>query len=251
MAEAIFTRVATDLAARSGRARIVFIGRADPLLHPAWDRLCQRAREAGVFGLAVVTSSATVVSLDPEQVLSAGFDVITIRLPTPAERAVRSDEPNAEAREAAAIERLLEARERRPDGGPVILISIRRARSQLASTPALMDHWSSRADGVVIEPWPAKAAPAEEGDLLSVEPRPRGPCRRLAARMTVRADGLVVSCSEDERDEQPLGRVDPSRPGEWLTAWTEGMVRLRARHAAGDWTEGLPACAGCREWHRP
>ena len=84
--------------------------------------------------------------------------------------------------------------------------------------------------------------------LLPTTPSIRKPCRRLASRLTLLADGTATPCAQDARAEMPIGRWTTSGLAElWSGA---GLGDVRAAQTRGV-VGALPLCSRCGEWSRP
>lgn len=241
-------RLAAELAAYDDR--LVFLGgHGDPLCHPQFAEVCQRLRAAGVYGLAVGTHLVDLPDAAGEALFAAPVDVVEVRLDAVSpEQYARAHGRDAHGRVIANIERLEQRRRAQAAPRPIVVCSFTRSAATIPELETFYDHWVSRLGSAVIHGYNDFCGSLPPDDLLPTVPSVRGPCRRLATRLMLLADGTVAGCAQDIHGRRPLGdwRVEPL-----AAVWTgPALARLRAAHAALE-LEGLADCRRCTEWARP
>lgn len=227
---------------------VTIAGHGDPLLHPDWKSMVHAAAQAGVYGVSLVTNGGGLTLQVVEDLLQSPLDVLCVQLDAHSPRTfARMHRWDGFAQVVSQLERFLDLREQRGGFGPRLVVSMVRCSATLSEMEAFYDHWSTAADGAVIEGHSDFAGQTPTDDVLNLCPPDRRPCRRLNRRMTVLSDGRIVTCSEDYLGMQAAGTF-PDTP--LKEAWEERFAAWRADHRAADWSR-LPLCPHCREWHRP
>lgn len=223
-------RLVRDVASRSPDLGVTLAGAGDPLLHPRWREVVDRARESGAAGVHVRTDLVGGVA-EADALLAGGVDVVSIDLlaDTP-ETYRRLMGVDAHAQVVRGIERLLEGRSR--DGGlPALWVVPRMTRCDAVyqELERFYDTWIMRCGAAVIDPLPRVGS----GDRI--EPLPLSPpARRIrdATQMLVLSDGRVP---EDERDllgETWVGSIHEVGAMELWRRLTHARAH-RAAHGAG------------------
>ena len=241
------SRLAEQLAAYDDRL-LVLGGHGDPLLHPAFADVCRRVRTAGICALGVAT---TLVELsDPAlQAMLATVDLVEVQLDADSAETYRSVHGvDAYARVLANVERIQEQRQARMNARPVVACSLTRCSRTLAEVEAFFAKWIRATGWAVIRGYNEYCGRLAANTVLGTTPPVRGPCRRLASRMTLLADGQAVLCEQDVGGEAALGS--------WITEGLEALWRgaklaeVREAHSTLS-LGGYPLCERCGEWHRP
>lgn len=242
------SRLAEELAAYDDR--LVFLGgHGDPLRHPQFAEVCQILRSKGIFGIAVATPLAELSDEVLEALFAQRVDIVEVQLDamtsTTYQRIHKSD---FFAQVLANVERLERVRVERMVPQPIVVCSQTRCAATLGELETFHDTWIKATGGAVIRGYNDYCGLLPADSLLPIGPPLRGPCRRLASRLMLLADGRVALCGQDLRGERPLGNWVTGRVSE---VWSGAALRgLRAAHGRVE-LESLPLCQRCHEWFRP
>lgn len=237
-----------ELAALDDRL-VVLAGHGDPLLHPAFAQACTSLRSAGVFGLGVETTLAELSDEALAGLFDAGVDVVEVRLDAMTREAYARVHGGDRFEQALAnVARLEAERVRRQSPQPIVLCSLTRCAATLPEMEAFFDHWIRASGGAVLHGYSRFCGALPPDALLALTPPVREPCRRIARRLTLLADGRVPLCDEDARGETTIGNWQEQSLAE---IWSgRPMQQARAAHA-GLALQQYPLCASCDEWFRP
>jgi hypothetical protein len=241
-------RVAGELAAFDDRM-IVLGGHGDPLLHPRFDETCRRIRAAGVSGLGVVTTLVEFPDSHLDAMIENRVDVVEIRLDA------HSPETYARVHGSAAFEtvianimRLNQVRKDRNAPQPLIAPRLTRCEATIGELEGFFDHWIRETGSAIVRGYDRFCGTLPADGLLPATSSIREPCRRLASRLMLLADGNAPMCSEDFRGETSLGSWRESSLAE---IWRGGrLADLRTAHKQLC-LETHPLCQLCTEWSRP
>lgn len=241
-------RLAAALARQDDRL-IVLGGHGDPLRHPAFGEVCQRLRAGGVCGVAVTTPLVDLTDAAIDGLFAAKVDVVEVLLDADS-AATYAGVNGADlfSRVLANIDRLEAARRERNSPQPILIPTLTRCADNVHEIETFVDRWIRRLGSAVIRGFDDRAGLLPADSLLGTTPPVRRPCRRLAQRMMLLADGTVPFCSTDVRGETSLG--------DWTTTpidalWrSDGLRSLRAAHAALA-LDAHALCRRCSAWHRP
>lgn len=107
---------------------------------------------------------------------------------------------------------------------------------------AFREHWTGKADAVVIPPWISWG-----GFLTHSQNETRWPCRYIWEVLQVDWDGTVKMCCEDFNTEFPLGNLSNETPGEVFNS--DRLRQQRAAQVDGDF-QAPRICKDCVETHR-
>jgi len=241
-------RLAAEIAAYDD-ARIVLAGHGDPLRHPRFGEVCGRIRSAGVCGLAVVTPLTDLSDAQAEAFFEHRVDVVEVLLDANRASTYRSLHGADRFPDVLRhIARIQQARVDRQCPQPIVIASITRCSETLAEVEAFFERWICTTGWAVIEGYNEYCGMLPADGLLPLRPPVREPCRRLARRLILLADGRVPICGQDV--------VGQTEVGNWHThgvaeIWSGPRLRrLRGDHAGSKWNEH-PLCAVCGEWFRP
>lgn len=242
------SRLARELAQHDD-ALVCLGGHGDPLLHPGFADAVRRLREAGVFGISVATPLVRLPDAAFEALFEQRVDIVEVLLDASTAETYRRLHGRDEfAAVVANVERLLTARRDRQRPRPLVLCSLTRCAGNADELESFYDHWTRAASGAVLRGYDDYCGKLPADALTASEPPVRGPCRRLARRLTLLADGTVPYCSQDfgattrlgDWRRQPLADVWAGEPLRTLRADQSSLAL--ARHAL---------CQRCREWFRP
>lgn len=240
-------RVMAELGGYDDRM-LVLGGFGDPLLHPRFADICRSARRAGVCGLAVTTPLVRMSDEHLEAMLDSVVDVLEVTLDAdsaPTYQAVHGAAFYAEV--LGNIERVQAARQSRLAPQPLVVPSMVRCATTLPELEAFVDRWIRAAGSAVVRGANDFCGAMPRDTLLRATPPLRGPCRRLASRLMLLADGAAVLCSQDYRGQM--------RVGDWTRQtlaeiWRgQALTAARAAHASLSLAD-YPLCAACDEWCR-
>jgi len=224
-------------------------GRGDPLLHPDLPAVLHAAREAGVFGLHLVTYGRNLTADLAQTMVETGVDAVTFLLDadTPAAYA-RSKGGASSSAVLDGLQRLSEARRSADADWPIVVAEFIKTAETLPEMEAFCDTWLRRGAWPVIRGPSDRAGLVDDLSVISMAPPRRTPCRRLFRGLTVHATGRAPACEEDVLCRQCLGEI--ARDG--LEGIWHGRPLADLRRAHLDQRlESCPACRDCREWHRP
>lgn len=248
MTDVTFDRLVTELAERDD-ARLVFGGFGDPLRHPAWPVFVKRAREAGVYGIAVRTTAVDLDDAAITALMDARVDVVEVLLDahTPETYAKLSNSKNFN-QVRANLDRLLDQHRQRQQPQPLLVCSLTKTHETMDELEAFYDLWVSRTGSAVITGPSTFAGQWPDRSVMDMAPPTREPCERLWTRTLVLADGRVTACDQDFKGAHALGDLrEQTLAGLWGSPC---MTAIRASHRGGA-CDGMSLCPTCREWHRP
>lgn len=228
--------------------RLTLAGVGDPLCHPAFFEIVECARAGGTTSIHVETD---LHELDPAQVaglVEAGIDVISVNLPArTAEMYLKLMGTDGYGAVINNIKQLVLRRQGLSRGTPIVVPTFVKCRENMGEMESWYDQWL-RALGVAVITGPSDCAgQIPQMAVGEMAPPRRKPCGRLAHRMTILADGRIVSCEQDVFGRQVLGEIGRDCIAD---VWAGSFESMREDHRAGAWQK-YPLCATCREWHRP
>ncbi len=227
---------------------VVLGGFGDPLLHPRFAELCRAARQAGVFGLAVTTPLVELSEASLSALLESGVDVLEVLLDadTPGTYSAVHGAARYEC-VLGNIARVQAARQTRLIPQPLVVPSLVRCAATLAEMGGFYDRWIRATGSAVIRGANDYCGELPGDTLLRATPAIRGPCRRLASRLMLLADGKAVACSQDFRGQMSMGDWKREALADiWRGA---AMNEARGAHAALT-LDRYPLCIACGEWCR-
>jgi hypothetical protein len=247
-----------DLAAVAERAkelaeyddRLVFLGgHGDPLQHPRFAEVCAALRSAGVYGIGVGTPLVDLAGDNLEALFGSKVDVVEVRID--ANTAGTYQQVHGEDRfgqVVANVELLERTRRERRSPQPVIVCSLTRCGATIGELEGFYDHWIQKVGSAMITGYRNYCGELAADTLLPSMPTEREPCRRLATRLTLLADGGIALCDNDFRGAGCIGNwMRESLRDVWAG---ESLRMMREAHRQGE-LEALPACVRCTEWSRP
>jgi len=270
----LVTRVVTELAGFDD-ALVVLGGFGDPLRHPLFCEILAAIRSherngRRLYGLAVRTAGIDLTDELIEAMIVAEVDVLNVVLDAwspelytalnapvrMAETAVsRNSAPAVTSRTAPnlhsvveSIDRVARIRERRGSAAPIVVPEMTKARENVHELNAFYDGWIRRVGAATIAGHSHFAGQCMDRGVIHMAPPSRYPCRRLAQRCLVLADGRVAVCDQDFGGLHTVGSLhEHSLEEVWLGPEFE---RIRESHRAGRF-DPTPLCTACEEWHRP
>ncbi|MBP7747990.1 MAG: radical SAM protein [Phycisphaerae bacterium] len=240
-------RLAAELARYDDR--LVFLGgHGDPLLHPQFAEVCRILRSAGVYGIGVGTALAELTEEHVAALFDNTVDVVEVRIDAHSPETYRRVHgADLYAQVVANVERLEALRRERKAPEPLVVCSLTRCAATMDELERFYDHWIQKVGSAVITGYNDYGGLLPADTLLRATPDLREPCRRLATRMMLLADGTVALCGQDCGGEV--------RMGNWVTegvgaAWGGArLVAVREAHRGLN-LESLPICERCAEWSR-
>lgn len=250
-------RVLTDLEAvrRLGEElatyddRLVWLaGHGDPLRFAQLGDVCQILRSAGVLGIGIETHLLDLSDETLKMLFDVPVDLIEVRLdaltPTTYQRVHGVD---AYDTVVANIERI-EAIRREGHPRPLVACSLTRCEATIDELEPFHDAWIPKVGTSVLRGYNDYCGSLPPDRLIPAWPPLRGPCRRLANRLMLLADGTVPYCSQDYRGKTSLGNWQTeSLRAIWGSA---RLSDLRTAHETLALDEH-PLCQPCTEWFRP
>jgi spiro-SPASM protein len=235
--------------ARYDDALVVLAGHGDPLLHRNFAEACHRVRQAGAAGLAVATSLVTLTQEALDALHEAPVDLLEVKLD--ANRAATYGALHGRDCFAVVLENIARVQQSRVDRQcpqPIIAASLSRHNANQEEIEAFFDRWTRTTGWAVLRGYNDYAGRLPPDGLLSLCPPVREPCRRLARRMTLLADGQVPLCSQDFRPESSLGDWRRTALADLWSGF--GLQAARDAHSQLR-LAALPLCDTCRDWFRP
>jgi radical SAM protein with 4Fe4S-binding SPASM domain len=130
---------------------------------------------------------------------------------------------------------------------PIVAPTFVKTRANLGEMEAWYDAWLRAVGSAVIVGPSDYLGLIDDVSVGGMSPPARAPCRRIASRMTILSDGMIVSCDQDAAGRRAMGNVAADDIEE---TWRDSFGRLRTLHGDRRWNE-CELCRGCREWHRP
>lgn len=230
--------------------QLVWIGgHGDPLQHARFADVCRVLRDAGVYGLGVATPLVDLSAGHIEALFASAVDVLEVQLDA-IDGATYSQ---VHGRDAFAIAyqhlaRLDQLRRERGRPRPIIVPSLTRCASTLTSIEKFYEDAYRTMGSAIVHGYSTYSGVLPEDTLLSTTPCVRAPCRRLASRLVLLADGRAAACDQD-----PTARVTV---GDWTRQsireiWTgPQLAALRLAHRRLALAE-IPTCGACDQWNRP
>ncbi len=228
---------------------VVLGGFGEPLLHPDFAAILRHCREAGVFGLAVRTNGLAMEQKAIQAMLDFDVDVVQVFIDAADAAGYREvqgfDGWDTVVRNMTTFDRM------RRDAGkinPVLAASLTKARETFGALEPFHAHWLKFSGWAVIEGYSHHAGLMADRRVMSMAPPQRLPCRQLANRCTILANGLVVGCDRDFQGGYVVGDLNEQSLSQ---IWHDDrMASLRAAHRRADYSIH-PMCADCEDWHRP
>jgi spiro-SPASM protein len=240
-------RLAAQLACYDDRL-VVVGGHGDPLLHPRFAEVCRLLRAGGVYGLAVVTPLVELSDHAFDALFANAVDIVEVQID--AHSAATYEHVHGRDAITQALSNIERIEIRRREQGipqPIVLCSFTRHSATIEETEPFFDCWIERLGSALIRGYNEYCGVLPSDELLETVPGIREPCRRLATRLMLLADGSVPQCGQDLASEARLGDW-ASEPitDIWCGA---GLRELRAAHQTLR-LDHLPLCGRCKEWFR-
>ncbi|MBN2448496.1 MAG: SPASM domain-containing protein [Phycisphaerae bacterium] len=228
---------------------IVLGGHGDPLLHPRFREVCQAVRDAGVCGLAVVTSLVELSDANFDTLFEVPVDVVQIQFDAnSAEVYQQLHRRDAFDQVMANVERLWRARRELDRPRPLVVCSLTRCSANLAELWQFYDRWIPPNGWAVIEGYNEYCGLLPPDELMSTTPPTREACRRLGRRLMLLADGTVPQCAQDVAGAAALADWRSEGLGK---IWAGDRLAALRSDQEGLRLEERPLCGRCREWFRP
>ena len=242
------TRLAEQLAEYDDRL-IFLAGHGDPLQHPQFAAVCEILHAAGTYGVGVGTPLVDLTDENFAALFAHGVDLIEVYVDAHSPetyRLVHGSDAFTQTR--SNIERIEQARRERHSPQPLVACALTRCAATSAELEPFFDEWIRATGTAVIHGYNEFCGILPPDTLLSTTSPLREPCRRVATRLTLLADGTAVACAQDVRGEVRLGdwTTEPLRD---LWAGSR-LTELRQSHSTLG-LERYPLCLRCREWGRP
>jgi spiro-SPASM protein len=228
--------------------RLTIAGVGDPLLHDEVFEIIDAAMNSGVRSIHVETDLLPRDASSVDRLVGSGVDVVSVHLPamTPQTYAtVMGVDRCVEVIEN--MKRFVTRRHELRQGVPIVVPTFVKCSANIAEMEAWYDQWLRALGAAVIRGPSDFAGLIPDCAVADMSPPRRRACSRLWSRMSILSDGRVVSCEQDVTARQVVG---DARSQTIREIWQQGFGRMRACHRSGEWDQS-PACAACREWHRP
>ena len=223
--------------------RVTLAGVGDPLCHPDFARIVRLLGAA--HALHVETDLIELSDDALAALVGPNVDVVTVHLPAmrPATYAAVMA-VDAMPRALANLERLLRARQAAGRGTPLVVPTLAKTGHNFDEIEQWYDTWLRALGSAVITGPATFCGRIADTGVADMTPPLRQPCRRIESRMTLLSDGRYVACEQDAGGTLGLGAAGAVSLAD---AW-QAIEKLRAAHRDGALP---PACARCKEWHRP
>lgn len=245
---AALERLAAELTRYDDRL-VVLGGHGDPLQHPAFPDACRILRRAGVLGLAVATPLVELSDAALTAFFEAPVDVVEVLVDAHcAETYRRVHGRDAFDAVRANVERIDALRVERHSPQPIVVGSLTRHADTLSDLEPFYEQWIRTTGAAVLRGYSQYGGLLPSDTLLPTMPTVRAPCRRLASRLTLSADGSTPPCMQDVPGAASMG----DWTSDTLASIWGGPVlgELRNRHERLD-LAGVAPCQNCQEWSRP
>lgn len=225
---------------------VVLAGFGEPCLHPNFGEICRILREAGAAALAVRTTGLVASETIDAAMFETPVDLVEVMLDasTP-ETYARVWGVDEYPRALAVLEGRLERRVRENRVLPLWMPSMVKSRETYEDLEAFVDSWQRRLSMYVVTGQSHCAGQRPDRAVSSLSPPERTTCRRVRSRAVILADGSMITCDQDFKARQVIGRIGEQQPNA-LWRGTPMLDSIRNR-IIGD----APLCASCDEWHRP
>jgi len=224
--------------------RVVLGGFGDPRLHPQFAEVCALLRPAAA-ALAVRTSAVADAPAADAALFETPVDVIDI----PIDAVTAGTYQRVHSIDAfdivrARVEQWIERRLGGRQVTPLIVPAFTKSRLNLDEMETFYDRWLGRAGMAVLRGYSHCAKQRDDLRVTSTAPPQRVPCRRVARRAVILADGRVTTCDEDIAGRQTLGDLH-------ATSFTDIWRSISLETIRTTTTPDTPLCKSCEEWHRP
>ena len=246
-AEALL-RITGELASYDDRL-VVLGGHGDPLLHPRFAEVVRALRGQGICGIAVVTPLVELTDENLAALHEAQVDLVEVQIDANRAATYRHVHGfDGFERVLRNVARLAESRAARATPHPFILCSLTRCAATLEEMEAFFERWVRACGGAVTHGHNDYGGLLPPDELIALRPPVREPCRRLARRLMLLADGRVAQCNQDVLGQASLGDWQRQTLAEvWQGA---PLATLREAHR-GLSLAAHPLCGRCSEWFRP
>lgn len=221
-------------------------GVGDPLLHPDFPGIVTAAHEAGIDGIHVETDLLTDRGA-VESLVELPIDAVSVRINADSAHTYRTLMGTDGFEQVLGHTEWLLNHRRKDEGRglPWIVPRLAKTMANVGEIESFLDRWTQYCGHAVIDA-PTTACGTLPGlAVIDMSPPRRRPCRQLARRMSITADGRVPLCDQDLQAAAAVADLNTVAADE---AW-RSLDIPRAAHAAGS-IDALP-CATCTEWHRP
>ncbi len=231
-------------------------GLGDAMLHPQWDQIVTKAREAGVLGVGIETDLLCEQD-DLAPLLDLPLDLVKIRFNADTAETYRKVMGTDGFKQVINnIEWLFNERLRRaqdtvghPDTRaslPWLIPSMVKTADTLAEMESFFDKWTHYLGQALIEPACDGCGLMPPTSPVPMQPPDRQACRQITRRMSILSDGSVALCDQDWLGRSVIG---DTKLQTLMDIWRSSRDVALA-HAQERWSE-LTICGGCVEWHRP
>lgn len=235
--------------------RVVLGGFGEPLAHPRFGEMLATVRESSATAIAVQTSGLAGGGREDESLFATPADAVIVMLDAATPEVYRRVH-GVDGFESVCgrIERWSRWRVERGAVRPIIVPEFLKSTGNSEDMEAFYDSWLRRLGTASIRGASCFAGQIEDRRVTRVAPPRRVACRQARRRMTILADGRVVSCDQDFAGRQVLGRIGEGSLEEiWMSA---ARAKFMEAHREGERTGAFGAhtewglCGACDEWHR-
>ncbi len=245
---AAIDRLAEELGAYDDRL-VVVGGHGDPVRHPELGEVLRRLRRGGVYGLSLVTALVDMTPAQIDALFETQVDVLQIRIDArTAETYRKVHRADCYDQVIALLNQIEQRRRVEQVPRPLVVPSMVRCAATIAELESFYDEGVRLLGSAVIEGYNTYGGMLPPDVLLTTTPPTRVPCRRLADRLMLLADGKAVLCGQDVGGEQVLGDW---RTDSLASIWGGERRREAIEAQAVLDLESLPVCGRCDQWFRP
>lgn len=221
-------------------------GFGEPLVHDQLFDMIKSAKQAGIFGINIVTDARNLGGDIADKLLESPVDILSVSLDANSPQGYR------QLKGQDCFDQIIANIETFHDkshdvGGPLVVPTMVKMRENFVEMEAFFDRWTRRCGFALLQGYNSYAGQIENREIMDMSPPARRPCRRLSQSLTILADGSVVTCEQDFLAQHSLGNVaDQSIESLWQCS---PMQQLRQEHNNGNFA-CHPLCSNCKEWHR-
>lgn len=222
-------------------------GCGEPLAHPQLHEVLTQLKDAGVFGINIETDGGRLQGEMVDMLLDSAADTISVFIDADSPDGYRQAKGTDGFEQTLAnMETYLEKRNQH-GGGPLLVPHMVKIQATMGEMEGFYNRWIRACGQAVIVGYTNFAGEIPSLAVMDMAPPQRFACPRLNDRLTILADGTVVSCSEDVTARQILGQA---KTESLVDIWHgKALAGLRQMHRDHNYADAA-LCNACTEWHR-